>query len=61
MLPKKEFIFTGGEVMETKIKVLIADPNEDFRLLLKSTLEAEGDMEVVAAAADGAETLALLK
>ena len=46
--------------METKIKVLIADPNEDFRLLLKHTLEDEGDMEVVAAAADGAEAFALL-
>ena len=46
--------------METKIKLLIADPNEDFRLLLKKTLEAEGDMEVVATAADGAEALALL-
>ena len=46
--------------METKIKLLIADPNEDFRLLLKKTLEAEGDMEVVATAADGADALALL-
>ena len=46
--------------METKIKLLIADPNEDFRMLLKRTLEAEGDMEVVASAADGAEALELL-
>ena len=46
--------------MEMKIKVLIADANEDFRMLLRQTLESEGDMEVVGTAADGAEALALL-
>ena len=46
--------------METKIRVLIADPNEDLRLLLKDTLEAEEDMEVAATAADGAEALRLI-
>jgi two-component system response regulator (stage 0 sporulation protein A) len=47
--------------METKIKVLIADAGEDYRTLLRDTLNAEGDMEVVGAAADGAEALALLE
>ena len=47
--------------METKIKVMIADASEDFRSLLSDTLGAEGDMEVVGTAADGAEALALLE
>ena len=46
--------------METKIRVLIADPNEDLRLLLKDALESEEDMEVAATAADGAEALRLI-
>ena len=46
--------------METKIRVLIADAGEDYRSLLSDTLNAEGDMEVVGTAADGAEALALL-
>ena len=47
--------------METKIKVLIADAGEDYRTLLRDTLRAEEDMEVVGTAADGAEALALLE
>ncbi len=47
--------------METKIKVLIADAGEDYRTLLRDTLNAESDMEVVGTAADGAEALALLE
>ena len=47
--------------METKIKVMIADAGEDFRSLMSDTLSAEGDMEVVGTAADGAEALALLE
>ena len=47
--------------METKIRVLLADASEDFRALLRDTLRAEGDMEIVGAAADGAEALALLE
>ena len=47
--------------METKIRVLLADASEDFRALLRDTLRAEGDMEVVGAAADGAEALTLLE
>ena len=46
--------------METKIKVLIADAGEEFRSLLRDSLNAEGDLTVVGTAADGAEALALL-
>ena len=46
--------------METKIKVLIADAGEEFRALLRDSLNAEGDMEVVGTAADGMEALSLL-
>ena len=47
--------------METKIRVLIADAGEDFRLLLSDALRQEDDMEIVGTAADGAEALALLE
>ena len=46
--------------METKIKVMLADPNEEFCALLRAALEDEGDMEVVGTAADGAEALSML-
>ena len=45
--------------METKIKVLIADANEDFRSLLADAIDAEEDMEVVGRASDGTEALSL--
>ena len=37
--------------METKIKVLIADAGEDYRTLLRDSLNAESDMQVVGTAA----------
>ena len=46
--------------METKIKVLIADAGEDYRCLLRDSLNAEDDIEVVGTAADGVEALAML-
>lgn len=45
--------------METKTRVLIADPNEDFRQLLSEMINDEEDMIAVASAEDGIETLAL--
>ena len=45
--------------METLIRILIADANEDFRAALVDTIQAEEDMEVVGAAGDGQEALAL--
>jgi len=47
--------------METKIRVMLADAGEDFRTLMSDALRAEGDMEVVGMAADGAEALAMLE
>ena len=47
--------------MDKNIKILIADPNEDFRILLKDILTAEGDFEVVGATGDGAEALELVQ
>lgn len=46
--------------METKIKVMIADPSEEFCALLRGALADEGDMEVVGTAADGVEALSML-
>ena len=46
--------------METKIKVLIADASEEFRCLLRDSLNAEGDIAVVGTAADGTEALTML-
>ena len=43
--------------METKIRVLIADPDEDVRRLLTEVLDREEDITVAGYAADGAEAL----
>ena len=45
--------------METKTRVLIADPSEDFRRMLADAIAAEGDMEPAGQAEDGVEALAL--
>jgi len=45
--------------METKIRILLADPGEDFRRLLAELCTEEGDMEIVASTGDGAEALQL--
>lgn len=47
--------------MESKIRVLIADSGEDFRVLLSDSLALEDDIEVVGTAGDGMEALALCK
>ncbi|MBR4953478.1 MAG: sporulation transcription factor Spo0A [Oscillospiraceae bacterium] len=47
-------------MMETKIRVLIADPNEEFSALLADTLESEGDIAVVGIAADGMQAISML-
>lgn len=43
--------------METKARVLIADPSEDVRNLLSACIASENDMEVVGTASDGADAL----
>ena len=44
--------------MET-IRILIADPSEDFRALLSGVIDAEEELTVVGSAGDGQEALAL--
>ncbi len=46
--------------MDSTIKVLIADPSEDMRAILRETLNIERDIEVVATASDGLEALAMI-
>ena len=46
--------------MENKIKVLISDSNEEFRVLLSEMLTAEGDFDVVAGTGDGAKAIELI-
>jgi two-component system response regulator (stage 0 sporulation protein A) len=45
--------------METKIRVLIAEPVEELRAMLSDAMNAEEDMLVVGAAGDGQEALAI--
>ena len=45
--------------METKIRILSADPNQEFCRQLSAVAQAEGDMEVVGVAADGNEALSM--
>ena len=46
--------------MENKTRVLLADANEDFRMLLQETIERTGEVEVVGSTADGEEALQLM-
>ena len=44
--------------MEAKLRVLIADPDEDFQHLVTDLIRQEGDMETAGTASDGLDTLA---
>ncbi len=46
--------------MKEKIKVLVADDNEDFARTLVSYLEAQNDMEVIGVAKDGNEAVDII-
>lgn len=46
--------------METKITIVLADANEEFRALLQKSLEMAGDFLVVGSTASGAEALRLV-
>ena len=46
--------------METKVKVMLADANEDFTVLLRRAVENADDMELVGVAQDGLETMTML-
>ena len=43
--------------MQTKIKVLVADPSEDYRNMVASQFQSEIDLELVGSTADGLEVL----
>ncbi|MCL2367502.1 MAG: sporulation transcription factor Spo0A [Oscillospiraceae bacterium] len=45
--------------MDTKIKVLVADPSEDYRGMVAGQFQQEPDMELVGSTGDGAEVLRL--
>lgn len=45
--------------METKVRVLIADASEDYRLMMADLIGKEGDMTAVGSAGDGLEALEL--
>ncbi len=45
--------------METTTRILIADPGEDFRKMLAEVMNGEEDLQVVGAAGDGQEALAM--
>ena len=47
--------------MDNKIRVLIADPSEDFQFLMTDLLGREGDMEAVGASADGLDALSKIE
>jgi two-component system response regulator (stage 0 sporulation protein A) len=43
----------GGDTMENKTRVVIADAGEEYRILLSEILASEGDFEVVGCTGDG--------
>lgn len=46
--------------MEAKTRILIADPNEEFRNMLVEIINAEEDLEVAGTAGDGQEALTMI-
>ena len=47
--------------METKVRILIADPNPDFCKMMADLLDRERDMEVVGSTGDGLEAQELIQ
>ncbi|MBE6939343.1 MAG: sporulation transcription factor Spo0A [Ruminococcaceae bacterium] len=47
--------------MENKVRIVLADANEEFRILLKQTIECSGEFEVVGSTGDGEEALCLVQ
>ncbi|MDR2360017.1 MAG: sporulation transcription factor Spo0A [Oscillospiraceae bacterium] len=46
--------------MDLNIKVLIADPNDDFRFLFQEIAKEEEDIEIVGAVANGTDALSMI-
>ena len=47
--------------MENRIKVVLADANENFRTMLQQTIENTGEFDVVGSAGDGAEAWKMIE
>lgn len=47
--------------MEKRMKVLLVDANEEFRMLLRQTIEKTGEFDVVGSAGDGAQAWELIE
>ena len=45
--------------MANEVRVLLADASEEFRILLKDTIEETGEFQVVGSTGDGAELVAM--
>ena len=48
-------------MMETNPKILLADNSEEFRLLLRRTLEETGEFQIVGDTGDGNEAWELIQ
>lgn len=46
--------------MEPKMRVLVADPDTNFRVLIRDMIRTQSDMELVAETADGVEAMELI-
>lgn len=46
--------------MEPKMRVLVADPDANFRVLIRDIIRKQTDMEIVAETADGVEVMELI-
>jgi two-component system response regulator (stage 0 sporulation protein A) len=51
----------GGETMQAKTKLVLADAGDDYRMLMRTLMEDEGDLVVLGATADGAEAFELVR
>jgi len=47
--------------METKMRVLIAEPADEFRMMLREIISEEEDMEVIGETSDGREALSMIE
>lgn len=47
--------------MENKVTVILADANEEFRMLMKQTVESTGEFQVVGSTGSGREALELVQ
>ena len=46
--------------MNNKTRIILADPSEEFRILMRQVMEQEGDFEVIGSTGSGAEAMELV-